>query len=1116
MHAALVAIAFVLLAAANPAAASPDDGSSQGQNHVWYIAAEETLWDYAPGGKNLCFRHQKGHSHDEEEHQDTDDTEDLLWVNKGLGRFLKKAVYVQYTNDSFQEVIPKPQEFNHTGLLGPILRARVGDTITVIFRNKLPFPVNLEPTGLQPNIAPEANGAAAFAPAAAPNETLTYTWLVPEDAGPSDGDPNYKLWLYSSGVDPVAHDVAGLVGGFLIGRNASAQAAAEAASTLAPEADYDVIMLLMIMDENKSPFYSDNLAGRSADDLNGIDSEEDLEESLLKHSVNGYLFCSGPMAEMQQGDRVRWHVATLGTETDLHNAHVHGNTFSQRGLRDDQLKLIAGSVQSVVMDADNAAIWWMHCHVNDHITAGMMALYHVLPNNATNAIEDGVKAELNGTTRNYYIAAEEASMRGLPVETVMWNYAPENGYMCDGAWQPWTEEQAEYVANRTGFIGSTYIKGQFIEYTDATFTQKKERAPEDDYLGILGPMLRAEVGDTIEVLLINRMRYPVSMHPHGVRYMKDSEGAPYNDGTSGKDIMDDVVQPGTNYTYVWQASGGDKGGECAVPETAAPGPAGGSTRLWMYHSHTNEITDTYAGLAGGIIVGRRGVLDRDTLAATDVDREVMLFFSVMNEANSLFFEDNVDHFVKGHEAKDEQEDHEEYEEEFEESNLMHSINGYVYCNMPPLQFTVGERVRVYVMALGTEVDMHTPNMQHSVFRTPLGGHTMPALSMVPGSMHTVDLIPETPGEALVQCRVGDHIAAGMRALYSVVPGPDTATMQEASGTEPAQRYYIAAEPVEWEYAPLGLDACNGEPFGEEALVFVGQVNGSTIGSRYLKALYRQYTDETFTELAPRPVEAGILGPTLLLEAGQQFEVVFQNRLDFDVNIAFDGALEARHDTKAGTKVAPGANFTYSYVIPDSMAPGSQDLSTVAYAYTSSVDLITHPNAGLIGMLVVATPGSLTPANTTTASSWQQLPQGVDRLIPLLFNIQNENENPFLGLNMAATGVQADVVGSDDFEESNLMHSVNGYVYCNIPALEVALNSTVRFVMLGMGSEADMHSPTFTGQVLLSVGSTSRTVELMPTVTKVVDMVPSEAGRWQFYCDVHDHIVAGMRGTLVVA
>jgi FtsP/CotA-like multicopper oxidase with cupredoxin domain len=48
-----------------------------------------------------------------------------------------------------------------------------------------------------------------------------------------------------------------------------------------------------------------------------------------------------------------------------------------------------------------------------------------------------------------------------------------------------------------------------------------------------GPTLRAEVGDTIEVVFLNRLRYPASMHPHGVRYMKDSEGSPYNDGTSG-------------------------------------------------------------------------------------------------------------------------------------------------------------------------------------------------------------------------------------------------------------------------------------------------------------------------------------------------------------------------------------------------------------------------------------------------------------------------------------------------------------------------------------------------------------------------------------------------------
>ena len=42
----------------------------------------------------------------------------------------------------------------------------------------------------------------------------------------------------------------------------------------------------------------------------------------------------------------------------------------------------------------------------------------------------------------------------------------------------------------------------------------------------------------------------------------------------------------------------------------------------------------------------------------------------------------------------------------------------------------------------------------------------------------------------------------------------------------------------------------------------------------------------------------------------------------------------------------------------SAGPGPEDLSTVAYTYTSSVDLVSHPNAGLIGVLVVAAPGSL--------------------------------------------------------------------------------------------------------------------------------------------------------------
>ena len=51
----------------------------------------------------------------------------------------------------------------------------------------------------------------------------------------------------------------------------------------------------------------------------------------------------------------------------------------------------------------------------------------------------------------------------------------------------------------------------------------------------MGPILRGAVGDTIKVVFKNNATHPFSMHPHGVVYKKDSEGADYNDGTSGAD-----------------------------------------------------------------------------------------------------------------------------------------------------------------------------------------------------------------------------------------------------------------------------------------------------------------------------------------------------------------------------------------------------------------------------------------------------------------------------------------------------------------------------------------------------------------------------------------------------
>ena len=69
----------------------------------------------------------------------------------------------------------------------------------------------------------------------------------------------------------------------------------------------------------------------------------------------------------------------LGTETDLHTPHWHGNTVLMTGMRTDMLELLPGTMRVVDMVPDNVGTWLYHCHVNDHITAGMQALYTVTP-----------------------------------------------------------------------------------------------------------------------------------------------------------------------------------------------------------------------------------------------------------------------------------------------------------------------------------------------------------------------------------------------------------------------------------------------------------------------------------------------------------------------------------------------------------------------------------------------------------------------------------------------------------------------------------------------------------------------------------------------------------------
>jgi hephaestin len=196
-----------------------------------------------------------------------------------------------------------------------------------------------------------------------------------------------------------------------------------------------------------------------------------------------------------------------------------------------------------------------------------------------------------------------------------------------------------------------------------------------------------------------------------------------------------------------------------VPERAGPGPHDGSSVMWMYHSHSDEVGDTYAGLVGPMVITSAAQARPDG-TPKDVDRELFVMFSVMNENNSPYLNTNVRRYTRlpSAPAKD---------DEFTESNLMHSINGYVFGNQPMITIKKGERVRWYVMSLGTEVDLHTPHWHGNDVM--VGGMRADLVNLLPASMVVADMVPDSPGIWLFHCHVNDHLTAGMSTRYQVNP-----------------------------------------------------------------------------------------------------------------------------------------------------------------------------------------------------------------------------------------------------------------------------------------------------------------------------------------------------------
>jgi manganese oxidase len=297
-------------------------------------------------------------------------------------------------------------------------------------------------------------------------------------------------------------------------------------------------------------------------------------------------------------------------------------------------------------------------------------------------------------TRHYYIAAED----------VMWDYAPSGRNLLNGGAipQPWS-------------VKLQWPKTRFIEYTDDTFTVKK---PQPEWLGILGPIIRAEVGDEIVVDFLNRGHKAHDLHPHGLRYDKNNEGALYLPFGTGASIA-----PGGRFTYHW----------FAIP-SSGPGPGQLSSVVWWYHSHVDPEVEINAGLLGPIIVTAKGKARPDG-SPKDVDREFIASFMIFNELAG------------------------------KPPVQFYAINGRVFGNLPGLTMKKGEKVRWYLLGMGNEIDVHTPHWHGETVSD--GARNTDVIELLPGSMKTVDMIADNVGTWMFHCHVEDHMESGMIAVYTI-------------------------------------------------------------------------------------------------------------------------------------------------------------------------------------------------------------------------------------------------------------------------------------------------------------------------------------------------------------
>jgi FtsP/CotA-like multicopper oxidase with cupredoxin domain len=223
-----------------------------------------------------------------------------------------------------------------------------------------------------------------------------------------------------------------------------------------------------------------------------------------------------------------------------------------------------------------------------------------------------------------------------------------------------------------------------------------------------GPTLEAEVGDTIVVHFRNadeRFEQPLTIHPHGVRYTPDYDGAYLGNFTRAGGF----IAPGEEFTYHFEAT----------PD---------SVGVWPYHDHgPNHTINTLRGLFGAIVIREKGAPRPDV-------EQVLFMHSLPPQITKI-------------------------------GRLIQCFNGRTGAgNTPTVTARVGQDVAFHVH--GGDHAFHTWHVHGHRWKDASGAF-VDCPTVGPNESITARWREDNPGRWLYHCHVSSHQDAGMAGWYIV-------------------------------------------------------------------------------------------------------------------------------------------------------------------------------------------------------------------------------------------------------------------------------------------------------------------------------------------------------------